>query len=378
MFHAMPVANPNAPVTEDFFDDRWKWILAVANAAYMEGDLILAARIGLMTELWNRRVLKEEGRYQFGRLTPAPLGIEQRIYVLALQGVEQLPRASDVVGSGEAGWTASKLFDQLARTATGLASSGTPIHPELQALSSREPRFADDQAVAVGEDVVDRMYGTLQDARAGDEMSAAHMEGMALWAGGRTEEALIALSQAAQLGSADAMKDLGDLYHELGRASDARFSFESAAEGGSAGAMYNLATFAINEGDLDAAESWFRRSAEAGDPAGYAALTQLADNRGDTAAERRWAQLGAQGGHPFCMYRHGLYTVMDHPGDALAQRRALPFIQGAAESGDVDAMSLAVNLHAQLGDRDEANRWAARVRDTGDPRAIAMLEKYGF
>ncbi|HSL73890.1 MAG TPA: hypothetical protein VK853_05470 [Ilumatobacteraceae bacterium] len=229
------------------------------------------------------------------------------------------------------------------------------------------------------EAVVDRMYDTLQQARAGDEMSEAHMRGMSLWANGQLEQALEALGEAGRLGSAHAMKDAGDLAQELGRESEARFWFESAANAGSAPAMYNMGVFAIDAGDLPVALAWYQRAGESGDAGGYAALTQIADNQGDIASERHWARLGAEAGHPFCMYRHGLYLVMDNPDDAPAARRAIVFLEAAAESGDMDAMLLAAIVHHdRLGQVDDGRKWAARARATGDPRAIEMLDKYGY
>jgi hypothetical protein len=227
-------------------------------------------------------------------------------------------------------------------------------------------------------ETVDRLYDTLQQANAGDEMSEAHIRGMGLWLEGNREEALEVLSEAGRLGSAQAMKDAGDLARELGRDAEARFWFESAANAGHPGALYNMGVYATNAGDLDQAASWWQRSAEAGNPDGYAALTQFADNRGDAAGERRWARLGAEAGHPFCQFRHGLYTLMDNPGDAPAARRAVVYLEAAAELGDLDAMTLVVNVHHQLGQVEQGQAWAARVRATGDQGSIERLDRYGY
>jgi TPR repeat protein len=201
---------------------------------------------------------------------------------------------------------------------------------------------------------------------------------MGLWLEGNREEALEVLSEAGRLGSAQAMKDAGDLARELGRDAEARFWFESAANAGHPGALYNMGVYATNAGDLDQAASWWQRSAEAGNPDGYAALTQFADNRGDAAGERRWARLGAEAGHPFCQFRHGLYTLMDNPGDAPAARRAVVYLEAAAELGDLDAMTLVVNVHHQLGQVEQGQAWAARVRATGDQGSIERLDRYGY
>jgi TPR repeat protein len=261
-----------------------------------------------------------------------------------------------------------------------IAPSGQPWLGDLNQFFAVPPTpLADAKVTTQGDEVANRMYETLQQANAGDEMSEAHLRGMGLWANGQREEALQALSEAARLGSAHAMKDAGDLAQELGRDGEARFWFESAANAGSPGAMFNMGVFAFNEGDMRIAASWYQRAAEAGAPDGYAALTQLADNMGDAAGERHWARLGAEAGHPFCMGRHGLYLLMDSPeGDVPAARRAVVFLDAAAEAGNMDAMLLTVNVHHQLGQFEESSKWAARARATGDPRAIEMLDKYGY
>lgn len=261
-----------------------------------------------------------------------------------------------------------------------IAPAGQPWLGDLEAFFAVPPTpLAAAKVTTQGDEVVNRMYDTLQQANAGDQMSEAHMRGMGLWANGQVDEALEALSEAARLGSPHAMKDAGDLAQELGRDSEARFWFESAANAGNSGAMFNMGVFAFNAGDMPTAASWYQRSAEAGNPDGFAALTQIADNTGDAAGERHWARLGAEAGHPFCMFRHGLYLLMDSPeGDVPAARRAVVFLDASAETGNMDAMLLAVNVHHQLGQLNESRQWAARARETGYPQAIEMLDKYGY
>lgn len=249
--------------------------------------------------------------------------------------------------------------------------------PEFFAVPPAAPSVTIAAAPGPG-DTLDRMYDTLQQANAGDEMSEAHLRGMGLWLNGNRDEALEVLAEAGRLGSVQAMKDAGDLARELGRDGEARFWYESAANAGHPGALYNMGVYAVNAGDVDLAASWWQRSAEAGNPDGYAALTQYAENRGDTTAERRWAQLGAEAGQPFCLFRHGLYLVMDNRDDAASARRAVMFLEAAAELGDLDAMTLVVNVHHQIGQVEQGRAWAERVRASGDQGAIERLERYGY
>lgn len=229
-----------------------------------------------------------------------------------------------------------------------------------------------------GREVVDRMYSTLKQAEAGDEMSEAHMRGMSLWANGQREEALQALSEAAQLGSAQAMKDAGDLAQELGRGGEARFWFESAANAGNAGAMWNMGLFASNAGDLGAAASWYQRAAEAGHIEGYAALSSLAFERGDRDQERHWARLGAEAGFTWCMGRYGTILAREADGDVPTLRKALAYVEAAGDRGDHDSISMAAAVNSMLGDNGRARMWADRGRATGDPELMQRLDRHGF
>lgn len=122
----------------------------------------------------------------------------------------------------------------------------------------------------------------------------------------------------------------------------------------------------------------FQRAAEAGNVEGYAALTQLADESGDKTAEAHWARLGAEAGHLFCMGRHGLLLARSANGDVPTMRRARDFLEQAAERGDLDSASLAINLNHQLGDPARAQRFVTLVVQSGDQESIDRLRRYGF
>lgn len=225
---------------------------------------------------------------------------------------------------------------------------------------------------------VDQMYETLQRAEAGDAASEHHMNGMAMWANGRPEEGLAALSEAAKLGSVNAMKDAGDLARELGRLEESWFWFESAANAGNPGAMWNMAVHALDAGDLEAGAMWYQRSAEAGLADGYAALTQMARDRDDGAALRHWARLGAQAGQTFCMVFHAMHLMMDGNGDIPMIRQARDLFEQAADRGDMNAASLAVNANARLGDQARARRFVQIVVESGDQEEIDRLRRHGY
>jgi len=239
------------------------------------------------------------------------------------------------------------------------------------------PQFPDPHADEGGL-VVNRMYDTLQQAKAGDPASEYYINGMALWTNGRADEALAALTEAAKLGSIQAMKDAGDLTSEMGRPQEARFWFESAANAGDSASMWNMAVLALQERDLATAARWYQMSAEAGVVDGYAALTQLADEAGDEAAEEHWARLGTEAGQSFCMTRYGLLLARSANGDVPTLRRARDVVEQAAERGEIESMALAVSLNHQLGDTSRSRRFADMVVQSGDAEAIDRLRRYGL
>jgi hypothetical protein len=99
------------------------------------------------------------------------------------------------------------------------------VPPTLLAQQDALPKVWNSDAKAV-----DRMSDVMQKAEHGDQASERHKTGLALILAGRPEEALKAFSEAARLGSPDAMKDAGDVALELERESEANFWFESAAK----------------------------------------------------------------------------------------------------------------------------------------------------
>jgi TPR repeat protein len=235
-----------------------------------------------------------------------------------------------------------------------------------------------DPAASQGSDAIDRMHDTLQQAEAGDAASKYHTEGMSLLFNGDAEGALAKLSEAAKLGSVDAMATAGDITRDLGRHDESRFWYETAAGAGHPVAMYNVAILAVQAGQRTAAAQWFQKAADTGNAEGYAALTQLASEAGDEAAESHWARLGAEAGHTFCMARHGLLLARGANGDWPTLRRARDFLEQAAERGNIDAMGLAVSVNQQLGDPARGRRFVDMIVQTGNNEAIDRLRRHGL
>ena len=186
-----------------------------------------------------------------------------------------------------------------------------------------------------GGEEIDRIHDTIQESKAGDTVSSLQVDGMALCSQGDVEGALGKYTEAAKLGSVDAMAAAGDLSAELGRPEDADFWYEGAANGGHPVGLFNTAIVALQKGDRVTAQQRFQRSAEAGNAEAYAALTQLADEAGDVVAEAHWAWLGAEAGHVFCMGRYGLLLARGANGDVPTMRRARDFLEQAADRGDL-------------------------------------------
>ena len=263
-----------------------------------------------------------------------------------------------------------------------VAPAGQPWAGNLRAFFSVPPQPAvgtlPDAEAARGRETVDRVYDTLQQAEAGDTASALYMEGLALTAQGDHQGAIAKYSEAANLGSAAAMAEAGHLSAKLGREDEANFWYEAAAKAGDPVGMFNTAIVALQKGDSATARQLLQRAAEAGNVEGYAALVQLADESGDETAEAHWARLGAEAGHLFCMGRHGQLLARSADGDVPTMRRARDFLEQAAERGDLNSASLAINLNHQLGDPARAQRFVTLVVQSGDQESIDRLRRYGF
>ena len=388
IFLAKP-SDPRAPVSADFLNEPWKWIMAVADRAARDGNRVLAAKIGLMCQLWNRVVLADEPRYAMGRLVDAPGEIELRLYRLALAALVTMERTDVLIPGGDQGWVAVEALEQISQTVRTLIGQGATVDPELRGLATGDPATvaaARGPSGPAARSEFDRSMDTLrqfnqmaeQAQQTGDRAGQLYARGIALRTTGDEHEAFRSLEEAAQLGHVDAMYDTGCLANDAGDLNTARFWWEAAANAGHGQAAQNMAVTEVQAGRPGAARPWLLKSAELGNPDGFAALTQMARDAGDGAEEMRWARGGAEAGHPFCMRRFGLLTLQFHGDNPRAVRAALPYLEKVGEQDDPEAMFLAGLGHNGVGDRYEARHWLLRAEQAGYPRARAALNEFGL
>lgn len=237
-----------------------------------------------------------------------------------------------------------------------------------------------DPSVGDSFEVVNRIYDTLQESKAGDTGSSLFMDGLALKAQGDEEGALAKYGEAANFGSVDAMAEAATIAKNLGRHDEANFWNESSANAGHPIGMFNTAIVSIQRGDRATAQQWLQKAAAADNVEAYAALTQIATEDGDGAAQAHWAQLGAEAGHTFCMTRHGQLLMQraiatdDNP----TLRRARDYLEQAADRGDTIAATAAVGANLELNDRDRAQRFIDMIVRSGDVEEIDRLRRYGL
>jgi hypothetical protein len=84
-------ADQKARASSNFLGHPWKWIKAVADQGERDNNLALVAKLGLMCQVWNRMILKQEPIHQMSRLTRAPLDIELGLYKSALAALALMP-----------------------------------------------------------------------------------------------------------------------------------------------------------------------------------------------------------------------------------------------------------------------------------------------
>jgi len=388
IFLAKPT-NPRAPVSDDFLEEPWKWTMAVADRAARDGNRVFPAKIGLMCQLWNRVVLADEPRYEFGRLVQAPDDIELGLYRLALAALVTMERREVLIPGGDQGWVAAEALEQISHTVRELIGQGVAVDPELRGLATGDPATVAAARGSAGPAADSGSDGAMEALRkftdmaeqagqTGDVAGQIYARGVAASVTGDQREALKLFEDAARLGHVDAMYDAGCLANNFGDMNAARFWWEAAANAGHGRAAQNMAASEIQAGRPGQAGPWFLRAAELGNPDGFAALTQMARDAGDDAEEMRWARAGAEAGHPFCMVRFGLLTMQFHGDDPQAVRGALPYLERAGEQGDPEAMFLAGLGHNQVGDRYEAGHWLRRAEQAGYPRARAALNQFGL
>jgi tetratricopeptide (TPR) repeat protein len=389
IFAATPIDNPQTRgIPSDFFDRRpWKWILAVAERAEESGDRSLAAKIGLMAQIWNRIILKEEPRYQMGRLMKAPLDLEQQVYTAALRSLVRMASRDILIPGGDDGWSVGDALNQIADCVQLLPDEGITVNDELRHLALadpaavaalRGPPSGDEPTGARTRDTLKKIHQAIREAEDGDPASDAYLRGGAIVVnGGDALEALNHFEQAARLGHTDGMYEAGGTASKLGDTRTAHYWWEAAANAGHAGAAWNLAAGRFRAGDLPTARKWYLRTAELGDSRGYGALTQMAKNADNRAEELKWSQAGAEAGELFCMLSYGTLVAMEDSSTDADLRRVLPHLERAGELGDSEGMFIAGLVHGMLGNRYEERKWLLRAEAAGHPKASQTLRQCG-
>jgi hypothetical protein len=369
--------DPRAPATGTFLEDRWTWIEAVASRARRDGLHDLVGRIGLMTEVWNRHILKSEPRLQFGRLVEAPRALEVSIYESALSSLAALD-ADQVLVVGLKGWSAGDAFEQIAQTVRIMVSEGDSIPERLRLLSTGDPTTVDSvngeesQLPSVPDDD-SNLTKAIAKAKSGDEAEGLFIASVVAESKGDTRLAFELLERAARLGHRSAMVQAGVLAGELGDRASRHYWAEAAANAGDPAGMFNLAVNLNEDGDQAGALRWFQSAAETGNGDGYAALVELAEQRDDQPAAEKWAARGAGVGHAHCLERHGyfLYSAGDRTGGLSA-------MESGAELGNCQAMVMAGIMRAEGNDVARARYWLLKARDAGDPGAAEMMDRMGI
>lgn len=374
IFEAMP-GDPHAPISSTFLEDRWRWIHSVARRASQDGRSAESARIGLMTEIWNRRILKQQPSLQFGRLVKSPVDLELGIYEAALTSLLQMDSTAPLV-TGPGGWSVSEATEQISATVRLLESDGCAVPERLRGLASGDPVIVDSlqgrgsPGAEGGPDDHAVLEQAIADMQSGDDARGLFAAAAIALGMGERQQAFEMLERAGRLGHIEAMCEAGTLAEQMGNPTARRCWAEAAANAGSPLGMYNLAVDFADQGDRTSAAHWFQQAAERGKPDGYAALVELSEQGSDEASARHWAALGAEAGHPHCLQRHGYFLY-----SAGLRSAGLATTERAAEQGHDHAMVVAGIMHHECGDMTRARYWLLKAREKGNPRAAEMLSK---
>ena len=130
-------ADRNAHASSNSQERPWKWIKAVADQGEQDKDHGLIAKLGLMCQVWNRMILKQEPIHQMSRLARAPLDIELGLYKSALTALFVMPPADALVSGGEQVWSVREALEQISHCVMMLINEGVPVDTELHRLASR-------------------------------------------------------------------------------------------------------------------------------------------------------------------------------------------------------------------------------------------------
>ncbi len=244
----------------------------------------------------------------------------------------------------------------------------------------------------------------------GDEAKALYEQAMTYYYGGQRddEKALALLTQAAELGSPEAMAKIGDmyfwgrgvsvdpaLYKEWYRKAYSRF--EQLARAGDTEAMVMAGDMLFDlypsgagiDFDEDRALSWYLKAAEEGSPKAMRMVGEVFQYRGyenkqDHQQAFSWYQRAAQSGDARAMYEigwmyeRGYYVAQDN-------EQAMKWYISAAEAGDSEAFHRLGEMYHHgesflQHDWRYAEKWYLKAAQAGNTSAmwrLGMMYLYG-
>jgi TPR repeat protein len=221
-----------------------------------------------------------------------------------------------------------------------------------------------------------------------DVLKAARIQ---LMEGSRTynpEAGMLTFQQQANLGNAEAMNGLGQIYIQgIGVPVNNNLAiewFEKAAQNGYAKAYYNLAVL-YREGisfpkDLPKAVAYFEKAAKAGDLGAFSRWGELVKNGLGTPRDYALAmnifKQGGDLGNAHCVYAQG-YLYYKGFGVAQDYDKALTFFQQAADQGSTIAIyMMGYCYRSGYGvaiDEEKAKFWLNKAAELGFTRADREL-----
>lgn len=170
--------------------------------------------------------------------------------------------------------------------------------------------------------------------------------------------------------SASELYDLGASAAGRHDMAAARRWWEEAAALGDAAAMRNLGYLAQQSGDLQAARDWYRRAADYGHDGAMNDLGFLAQEDQDWEQARHWWQRAAGRGNSYAMYSLGLLSRREGDRDAAAH-----WFEKAAADIHTDAMIARGDMLLEDGNVDIARRWYQLAANRGAAEALPKLRE---
>ncbi|UGT61797.1 tetratricopeptide repeat protein [Nocardia asteroides] len=165
-----------------------------------------------------------------------------------------------------------------------------------------------------------------------------------------------------------ALQRQGRTHYDRGEFAEAETCWRAAADLGLADAMRDLGALHEHRDDPATAESWYRRAVEFGDAAGMNDLGRLVEHRGDRTEAETWYRRAADLDHPLAA--HNVGRLLEQRGDLT---HAETWYRAAADLDHPAALDTVGRLCALRGDLTEAETWYRRAAAHEHPAAMAGL-----